>query len=472
MLNRLSLPPAVRQGVVYGLALAAAKGVSLLMVPVFTHFLEPADYGRLDIVQTLADLLSIVIGLGLADTLFRFAGAAEDETERHTAAANLFGFSVIVGVVALIAAQLAAPLVAEILPGDVTLVQTRLIMGTLAMEGISLVLLSWLRMQEKSGLYLLGSLGRIVVQAAGVAVLLWMGMGITGVLVAGMIAATALCLGLSLWCLRNTGISFEAARYKTYLIYGGPLVLTGMAGFVLGSFDRWILADAIGPAAMAEYALAAKMALITAFATQPFDLWWLPNRFKLLGQQDGKQKCARAVGVGVTLAVTAAVGVAIGGPAVIRLVTPEAYHGATVYVPWLAALAAVHSVTTMINLGAMSGKTTVRPLMIDSGAAAIAVIGYLTLIPVYGGYGAIGATAIALTGRLIVTYKVSQNILRIPYRLDRMGLLAGLGLAAIALLPRADGIVAPVMGAMLAGAAVMGLSMAMKLLPNPVAAVR
>ena len=74
--------PAVRQSLTYGFGLAAGKAVSLLLVPVFTHFLSPADYGRLDVLQTLADLLSIVIAFGLSDTLYRFAGAAGDAIER------------------------------------------------------------------------------------------------------------------------------------------------------------------------------------------------------------------------------------------------------------------------------------------------------------------------------------------------------------------------------------------------------
>ena len=472
MLSRFSIPSALRQSLVYGLGMAAAKSVSLIMMPIFTHFLEPAEYGRLDIVQTLADLLSIVIGLGMADTLFRFAGGADNKIEQRAEAANVIGFSVIIGIFALLTMQMAAPLVAGLLPGDITVVQTRLILGTLSMAGINLILLSWLRMQEKPGLYLFGSLGRVVIQATAVAILLGMGMGITGVLVAGLIAASGLCIGLTLWCLRTTGISFELTRYKSYLIYGGPLVLAGMAGFILGSFDRWILAGVVGPAVMAEYALAAKMALITAFVIQPFDLWWLPNRFKILGQEGGEEKCARAVGIGVTLAVAAAVGVAIGGPAVIRMVTPESYHGAIIYVPWLAVLSAMHAVTIMVNLGMMSGRTTVRPLLIDGSAALVAVTGYLTLIPSYGGFGAIAATALALTGRLIATYLVSQKVLYIPYRLDRMAMLACLGLAVISLLPIAEGIIAPMMWAVVSGGAIMGLSLAMKLLPSPITTAR
>ena len=468
----LSLPPALRQSLVYGMALATTKAISLLMAPIFTHFLEPADYGRLDILQTLADLLSIVIGFGLADTLYRFAGSTNDKDEQQTEAANVIGFSLIVGLLTLLSTQLAAPWISSHLPGDITIVQTRLILGTLAMSGISLILLSWLRMQEKAVLYVTGSLGRVVLQASGAAAFLMYGFGITGVLIAGLFAATVMCVGLLTWCLRTTGILFKASRYKTYLIYGGPLILTGMAGFILGSFDRWILADEIGPAAMAEYALAAKIALMTAFAIQPFDLWWLPNRFKILGQLDGKKKCARAVGIGVTVAVFSAVGIAIVGPAVIRLVTPETYHGAVVYVPWLAALAAIHAITTMVNLGAMSGRTTLRLFAIEGSAATLAVIGYFTLIPLYGGYGAIAATAVALTSRLVVTYWISQKCLYIPHQLSRLSGIVTIGIGIVVFLPSGDGIIAPALWAMLSGALVMVFAMMIKLMPNPLSVSR
>ncbi len=72
------------QATFYVLALGVSKGISLLMVPVFTHYLLPADYGRLDVLQTLANLLTIVVAMGLADTLYRFAGEAGQDEERGT----------------------------------------------------------------------------------------------------------------------------------------------------------------------------------------------------------------------------------------------------------------------------------------------------------------------------------------------------------------------------------------------------
>jgi len=106
------LPPAVQQTLLYALSIATAKAVSFIMVPVFTHFLTPADYGRLDILQTRADLLSVVIGLGLADSVYRFAGSEHEAKKRRQVAASIFGIAMVSGVIFLVAGQLLAPLIA------------------------------------------------------------------------------------------------------------------------------------------------------------------------------------------------------------------------------------------------------------------------------------------------------------------------------------------------------------------------
>ena len=60
-----------RETLLYALALILGKGISLLMIPIVTGRLSPAEYGELEILVTVADLGSIVLGLGLADTLLQ-----------------------------------------------------------------------------------------------------------------------------------------------------------------------------------------------------------------------------------------------------------------------------------------------------------------------------------------------------------------------------------------------------------------
>lgn len=436
MITRLDrLPTAVRHSLIYASALAFSKALALIMVPVATHFLTPADYGRLDVLQTLADLLSIVIGMGLAETLFRFAGSADDDQERRRASANIFGLALCLGVVALLAGQLLAGVISGWLPGNVAETEARLILASLSMVGTILVPLAWLRMQGNPWHYFIGTAGRVALQVAIAVPLLFLGFGVTGVLCATLISATLLCLWLIRTQWLDTGISFEFTRFKAYSAYGGPLIFVGISGFILGSFDRWILADAVGTAEMAQYALAAKFGLITAVLIQPFDLWWHPRRFSCLKEKHGPQRCAKIATLGVAIAILSALLIAAAGPAMVRWMTPQSYHDSITYIPWLAALAAVHNANATLGFGAMSESTTVRPAMIDGFAAAIALLLYLILIPLYQAWGAITATSIALTLRLCATYWVSQKSLALPYRPRRLILMGASGLICMTLIP-------------------------------------
>lgn len=430
-----NLPIAVRHSLIYASALAFSKALALIMVPVATNFLSPEDYGRLDVLQTLADLLSIVIGMGMAETLFRFAGSADDDDERRKASANIFGLAMCLGIFSLVLGQLMAGYISLWLPGNVAEIEARLILASLSMVGTILVPLAWLRMQGNAWSYFAGTAGRVALQVSIAVPLLFMGFGVTGVLSATLISAIILCACLvrSQW--KDTGISFEFGRFKTYSVYGGPLIFVGISGFVLGSFDRWILADTVGTAEMAQYALAAKFGLITAVLIQPFDLWWHPRRFNCLKETNGAERCANIATIGVAIALFSAIVIATIGPIMVRLLTPETYHQSIIYIPWLAALAAIHNANSTLAFGAMSENTTFRPALIDGAAAGIALLGYLILIPMHFAWGAIAATSIALSLRLCATYWISQRALNLPYRLRRISLMAIIGFACITLAP-------------------------------------
>lgn len=432
MLNKLAkLPKPLRDSLIYASALAFSKGLALLMVPVATNYLTPQDYGRLDVLQTLADLLSIIIGMGLAESLFRFAGSETNTHERNQAAANLFGMAVISGVLTLVITQACAPWIASALPGDISLLETRLILVSLALCSVVLMPLAWLRLQEKAGLYFLGSAGMVLLQVSIAIPLLMLGFGVRGVLIGTLISSLTLSSVLIYLQYKDTGIAFNFVRFKSYSCYGGPLIFVGIAGFILGSFDRWILADEVGTAAMAEYALAAKFGLMTAVLIQPFDLWWHARRFSCYKEDNGAENCARYASIGIVIALFSCLLISIMGPPLVRLLTPASYYGAIQYIPWLALLAAIHNATSTLAFGAMSATHTIKPALIDCTAAALALAAYFTLIPMYHAWGAIVATYIALVSRLIVMYIVSQKERFLPLPLLK---LIGLTLFSVCLL--------------------------------------
>ncbi len=404
------------------------------MIPVFTHFLEPADYGRLDILQTLADLLSIVLIMGLSEALFKFYGEAKTKEEKSRIAANIFGMALCICILSTIILQIFASTLQALLPGDVTLWQTRFILLSLSVSACLLIPLCWYRMKDNAGAYFGAATGRVLMQAGLSAAFLYTGFGITGVMAAGAMASLFWAIKTSIDFLRDHGAAFDLKRWKIFFLYGSPLILTGLAGFVMGSFPRWILADAAGAEIMAKYALAAKFGLLTALLVQPFELWWNPKRFEVLNARNGSAQCAKNISTGLVIVALSVLCISTGAPLAITIMTPEAYHDAIQYVVFLSALAGIHAATLLMNIGIYNVKVTKWPAIIDMSAAGIAFAGYIILIPHFSAWGAIGATAIALSLRFTATLILSQNIAPLPYNSTILSGLLGLTVFMISVL--------------------------------------
>lgn len=434
------MPHSLKQMAIYGSALVLMKSMSLIMVPVFTHFLEPADYGRLDVLQTLANLFSILIAFGLSEALFRFCGEHTDIDQRKRTAAGIFGLAIIIGLVSAVLTQAAAPLLANLLPANVTELQVRLILGSLAVSGAILVPMSWLRMQEQAFGYALASAGCALVQAALSAVLLYLGYGIEGVLFSGLLCMSCLAIILFVYQVKETGIRLPIASYPRYGHFGGVLTFAGFSAFIIDSFPRWILASSVGPAEMATFALAAKLAVIAGFLTQPFDMWWMPRRFTVLHEKDGLAKCARAAESGIMVAMTAAILVGASAPLIITALTPTSYHGAIIYVPALALFMALNASVRLFNIGCLSKERTLWPLIIDGTAAALACLGYVLLIPHWGPWGIVVVTALAMSGQLVAYLIIGSGIRAIPYSYRKLLVITGVSIATNVGLTSLDGI--------------------------------
>ncbi len=460
------LPSALRHAIAYAGGLAVAKAISFLMLPVFTHHLSPADYGRLDVLQTLADLLSVVIGLGLADTLFRFAGSTGDAASQRRIAGSLYGYALTTGFVFLALVQLTAPLIHSLLPADVGLMETRMILISLSFSAIILIPLGWFRLTDRPGRYFLGTAGRAALQATLAAILLVLGMGVQGVILAGMIACLVLAAILSVHHIKDTGLRLQPKSWSGFTAYGGPLVFSGIAAFFLGSCDRWILAATLGPESLAPYAVAAKFSLVTAMLLQPFEMWWFSKRFTILNGPDGKRHAARAAEIGIVLVCLAVVTVSAAGPWLIELMTPASYHEATIYLPWICALAGFRAATNLLNLGIYNDRTTWRVLSIESGAALFAVVLFAILIPPYGPWGAITASGTALLLRLLVTYRLSQRRQALAYRPDRLLILCGATLGTIFLVTIFESTLARLILGPFAGAVIFAAAFALGLVPK------
>src|SRR5215210_2542826 len=98
-----------RTGAAYQVGEALAKGVAVVLLPVYTRHLTTRDYGTADLLLTLVILVSILIRLGLVEAFVRFYFIDPERRSRVARAAS--GLVLLVTTAAaVVCAALAGPL--------------------------------------------------------------------------------------------------------------------------------------------------------------------------------------------------------------------------------------------------------------------------------------------------------------------------------------------------------------------------
>ncbi len=391
------------------------KGVSLLLLPFIAVHLSASEFGRLEVITSLAIIGSIIVGMGLQDTLFRFAGCAKDKQQQRQVSAEIFSLTLIIGGFALLVAWFAAAWFTTLIPGEPSVYEVRLVLLMLALEGCIAIPLAWLRMNNKAGLFFFVSSGRALLQALLVAILLIFERGVAGILEAALLAAVLQALILGYWQIKDTGLHFSRRTSYHSFVYSLPIVGSGMVAFVLNGLDRWVLADYTSLIDVAVFGIAAKFALAMILLLQPFGMWWSPRRFEVLQRIDGKQQVAKMIVLGSCLALTISVFVALISPSLIIALLPDNYHQASAYVLAIVLVYLFKELVELFNIGCFHGSTTNSQLIINIIGASVGLFAMLWLTPLYQVWGLIGALLLAQVIRFILFYKVSQYYLPLDY---------------------------------------------------------
>jgi len=424
----LRLPSALKQTLLYGTSIALMKGVSLLMLPFIAHHLSTQAFGRLEVISALAVIGSILVGMGLEQTLFRFAGTCQLPAQRRRLAAEIFSLTLIIGSVAWLIGWLVAEFIAERVPGNPSPYEVRLVISMLALEGCIAIPLGWLRMCNRSVIFFFVTTGRALTQAVLVLLLLMNDRGVEGVLEAGLIAALTQAMLVGFLHVRDTGFSLSRKTGYQSLVYSLPIVGSGLVAFTLNGLDRWILADQASLSDVAQFGVAAKFALAVILLLQPFGMWWSPRRFEILREPDGRQKVARFVALGVALSLIIAVAVGLSSPLLINWLLPETYAMSSQYVVGLVLVMLLKEMAELLNLGCFTGKTTAIQFVINTIGASIGIVAMLWCTPVYGVWGIIFALLLAQATRLLLFFIASQRLLPLPYPTRSLVLLASISL--------------------------------------------
>lgn len=439
---------------IYGLGDAAVQLVNFMLLRVYVEFLSAEDYGVLAILGSVEALTKLFFRWGVDGSFMRFWYDCPDEPARQRLASTLFFFLLTVNGILLVAAVLASPSLARWLdaPGY-TLALQLVLLNTFAI-GFTFIPFHVLRMQEKarefSLLALLRSVATVVLRFA---LVVGLGYGVMGVVVADLIVTAALLAVMIRWFAPLIRPVVSQPLLRDALAFGLPRVPHGLAQQVIAVGDKFVLSLFVPLSQLGLYSMGVSIGLIQKVFLAAFEYAWAPFYYGTV-REPGAQKVFSAVttyGVAVLALMTA--GLSAIARDLLTVVTGGQYTAAYGVVAWTAIGVFFQGVYLMTSIGLnITRKTTYYP--VATGVAAAINIGLnFALIPRLGIMGAAYANGAAYAAQAAIAYGFSQRFYPIDYevgRLLRVVVAAAAGYAAAQLIPETD----PFAGVLVRGATV------------------
>jgi len=406
----------------YAVPRMVSRGSALLLLPVYTRVLSPADLGTAMVVLAVGGVLSLVVAPGIDAAYFRWvyqAPVSADERARRagTVAAAHFGL-LVVTVAALVGG--AERISGWLLPGIPAWPFFHLILATAALGSIAVPRQTAWRAERRAERF---AAFEIAYSATAITVTLI-------ALLAGGLGALSLVLGnLVGWVVLLPWYAGQFMRnlrrgWDTSLVSSmAPIVLVGLplalSSWALSALDRIFLNRLAGTLEVGLYSAAYQVGAGITLIAIILQKEWQPITFNLMRDgNDGQIETLRRfwegsacvfLAFGSLLAVTARliVDVALG----------EEFLASAAIIP-LIAVAAVLRVPRafMMNVSLASGRT--RDLATESVlSVAVFVVANLALIPPLGIRGAALAGVLAHGAGSLFLFSRRWNMLGVDRRM-------------------------------------------------------
>lgn len=409
-----------RHSLIYGIGTVASRIVGFLMLPVYTRILTPADYGVLQLVAMVVEIIAIVAGTRIAGGVYRFYHKAETPSGRHVVLSTALVVIALSFATITVAAGSFAPLIADIVFGSrgPNVLFVRLACAALLFEGMVLVPLAHLQLGHRSILFVVVQIIKLLLTVIlNLIFLIPLRMGVTGVLLSTLIANSIIGTSLAVRLVRVAGFHFALPVAGRLLRFGVPLMATQVSTFVLTFGDRYFLNKAGGAGIVGLYGLAYQFAfLLFAIGYWPFARSWEPTRFEVAERPDRDEIYARAFLYLNIFVITVGVGLALFSKDLLRIMSAPSFHGAANLIPGLLLASVLHTWTMFLNLGIYIKERTEFDTLATWSAALVALAGYVWLIPRFLAWGAVLSTIAAYAVRHGMIYGFSQHLWPVRYR--------------------------------------------------------
>ena len=397
----------ISHGRIYLIGNILQRCVSFVMLPIYTRFLTPADYGTIELLSMILDFVGIILGLRIAESIFRFYAEYDDQKDKNeviTTAIYLVFFLNIIGILLIYATS---GFLTKLIFNDTSQRYNLMLFSlTLLLHVFIEIPMIYIRAKQRPWIFITFSMLKLILQLSlNIIFVVVMNLHVLGVIYSAV--ATSATMGIILigFTIKSCGISFSVAKAKKLISFSLPLILTGIISFYITFGDRYFLRVYGGLDEVGIYSLAYKFGfLLTFLIVNPFNAIWDSEKYNI-AKVDGNVKKFGDIFIHyTTLIIFVCIGLTIFVKDVLQIMAAPEFWGAAPIVPVILAAYFTNAMSAYVNLGILLRNRTIEITYGTVIAGLVITVGYLMLIPLYGAMGAALATMLAFGARSVWVY--------------------------------------------------------------------
>ena len=385
---------------------------SLIMLPIYTRYLTPEDYGVVELLSMLIDFAAIIFGARVGQSVFRFycAATSEDERKNIISSALLLG-AVFNGIGAIAISLLSAPLAVAVFSDIEFQHYIMLFSINMFMLPLTEIPLIHIRAQQKPWLFFNFSVVKLLLQVGlNIYLVVYHEMHVAGVVYSAVISSIIMAVMLTGYSISKTGLRATKATCKKLFSFSLPLKLATIGSFYLTFGDRYILNIFSDLSQVGIYALGYKFGFIfTMVSWTPFAKTWDAEKYAIYKKPDAKVIYQKIFLYISSLLILLGLCFSLFTKDLLYIMSDPAFLGAYKIVPVIIVAYILQAWSKYCDLGILLTKKTMQIAQAEAIAVLVITIAYFTLIPTYGAIGAAWATVIGFAARFYWTYRKGKQ---------------------------------------------------------------
>jgi O-antigen/teichoic acid export membrane protein len=411
-------------GAAYTAASILSKLIAVGLLPLYTRHLSTDDYGAAEILFAGVVTASIVVRLGLIESVLRFYYLDGEDPDRVVGAtfAGLFWSTT---VLALVLLPFAGPL-SEALLGSEAAAQhgaelVRISIGGLWVATMFEYLLTLYRLDERARAYfittitnVLGTIALTVVLVVGV------GDGARGLLLGSYLTGAVFVAVMIFGQRRRLTLRLDRPLLRRLFRFGLPTMPAEVSLYLLNLVDRLIIVQVKGLTEAGLYSVAVKFAQAVNVLVRGFQLAWPPLAYSIRDDDEARRTYATVITLFLAVCTWMVVGLWLLAQYLIRFFVAPEFFDAYEVVGLIAAAVTLYALyMAMVVILGRTGRTEYNfPAALAALVSNVAL--NLILVPPLGIVGA----GLALAGSYLVVialmYWFTQRLFPVPYEWGRL----------------------------------------------------